>query len=149
MSTTFEQRRPWYSVSLNIPGCPSPCVQLNSCYNSMSRYTDCALSQVRGPKSARIYSELQKQLHPESQQEVLVLRGGFTEFAQQYKVRRIGCSQDISQGMELMGMPHSVCRMIPLWWRSITGKTASRTLSSRKAKAEYRSIVLVDSMYHE
>ena len=51
------------------------------------RSVDCALSQVRGPKSARIYSEMQKQLHPDSQQEVLVLRGGFTEFAQQYKVR--------------------------------------------------------------
>jgi hypothetical protein len=32
---------------------------------------------------------MQKELHPDSPQEVLVLRGGFTEFAQQYKVGRL------------------------------------------------------------
>ncbi|KAJ7643919.1 hypothetical protein FB45DRAFT_736751, partial [Roridomyces roridus] len=45
----------------------------------------CALSQERGPKSARIYKEVRD--HPQSKesvQEVYVLRGGFTEFQQQY-----------------------------------------------------------------
>ncbi|GHJ86224.1 hypothetical protein NliqN6_2626 [Naganishia liquefaciens] len=45
----------------------------------------CALSQQRGPKAARIYSEIQKQLNPDSRQEVLVLREGFTGFQQRYR----------------------------------------------------------------
>ncbi|KAJ9109544.1 hypothetical protein QFC20_003288 [Naganishia adeliensis] len=45
----------------------------------------CALSQQRGPKAARIYSEIQKELNPDSKQEVLVLRDGFTGFQELYK----------------------------------------------------------------
>lgn len=46
----------------------------------------CALSQVRGPKAARIYSEIQKELNPEKKQEVYVLRDGFGGFQQLYRV---------------------------------------------------------------
>ncbi|KAG8950303.1 hypothetical protein FRC03_012912 [Tulasnella sp. 419] len=47
----------------------------------------CALSQVRGPKSARMYAEArQEKLKDEApDQEVLVLRGGFTEFQAAYR----------------------------------------------------------------
>lgn len=48
----------------------------------------CALSQARGPKSARIFAESRDAHLPEeeeSPQEVLVLRGGFTEFQAQFK----------------------------------------------------------------
>jgi hypothetical protein len=34
----------------------------------------------------QIYSEIQKQLNPDSKQEVLVLREGFTGFQQRYRV---------------------------------------------------------------
>ncbi|KAI7869071.1 Rhodanese-like protein [Spinellus fusiger] len=37
----------------------------------------CALSQVRGPKSARIYNEAKQHLRPNSSQQVKVLRYGF------------------------------------------------------------------------
>lgn len=45
----------------------------------------CALSQVRGPKAARIYAETTDEVRKRGgdapiPQEVLVLRGGFTEF---------------------------------------------------------------------
>ncbi|KAI5121077.1 hypothetical protein M0805_008590 [Coniferiporia weirii] len=44
----------------------------------------CALSQERGPKAARIYSELRSEQEEkegkEKSHEVYVLRGGFTEF---------------------------------------------------------------------
>ncbi|KAL5482470.1 IBP1 [Sanghuangporus weigelae] len=44
----------------------------------------CALSQQRGPKAARIYSELRSELNEKEGKEkdftVYVLRGGFTEF---------------------------------------------------------------------
>ncbi|EIN12921.1 Rhodanese-like protein [Punctularia strigosozonata HHB-11173 SS5] len=48
----------------------------------------CALSQVRGPKAARIYSQTRDMLQSEGQDkahEVLVLRGGFTEFQAKFK----------------------------------------------------------------
>ncbi|QRW06591.1 Dual specificity phosphatase, catalytic domain [Ceratobasidium sp. AG-Ba] len=48
----------------------------------------CALSQQRGPKAARIYAETRNnRLNPgeTSQQEIYVLRGGFTEFQSQFK----------------------------------------------------------------
>ncbi|TFK27697.1 Rhodanese-like protein [Coprinopsis marcescibilis] len=46
----------------------------------------CALSQVRGPKAARIYEEAKKKLYPdEDKQEVAVLRDGFTQFQVKYK----------------------------------------------------------------
>ncbi|TIC54075.1 Rhodanese-like protein [Wallemia mellicola] len=45
----------------------------------------CALSQVRGPKSARIYAETRKNLLPDAKpQEIYVLRGGFTQFQAKY-----------------------------------------------------------------
>ncbi|EJC97820.1 Rhodanese-like protein [Fomitiporia mediterranea MF3/22] len=44
----------------------------------------CALSQARGPKAARIYSELRSELQEKEGKDkdfdVYVLRGGFTEF---------------------------------------------------------------------
>lgn len=51
----------------------------------------CALSQVRGPKAARIYAESTDEVRqrggdaPRADQEVLVLRGGYTEFQALYK----------------------------------------------------------------
>ncbi|KAG8693948.1 hypothetical protein FRC08_008795 [Ceratobasidium sp. 394] len=48
----------------------------------------CSLSQQRGPKAARIYAETRNnRLNPgeTSQQEVYVLRGGFTEFQALFK----------------------------------------------------------------
>ncbi|KAH6912607.1 Rhodanese-like domain-containing protein [Coprinopsis sp. MPI-PUGE-AT-0042] len=48
----------------------------------------CALSQVRGPKAARIYEETRKNLFPEAgdkPQEVAVLVDGFTQFQVKYK----------------------------------------------------------------
>ncbi|KIJ54626.1 hypothetical protein M422DRAFT_24536 [Sphaerobolus stellatus SS14] len=50
----------------------------------------CALSQVRGPKSARIYAETRDAIvaddsQPSKQQEVLVLQGGFAALQAAYK----------------------------------------------------------------
>ncbi|KAH9948895.1 Rhodanese-like protein [Amylocystis lapponica] len=48
----------------------------------------CALSQVRGPKAARIYAETRDLLQAkgeDSPHEVLVLRGGFQDFQEKYK----------------------------------------------------------------
>ncbi|KAG8682157.1 hypothetical protein FRC08_015151 [Ceratobasidium sp. 394] len=48
----------------------------------------CALSQLRGPKAARIYAETRNnRLNPgeTSQQEIFVLRGGFTTFQALFK----------------------------------------------------------------
>ncbi|KAG9103410.1 hypothetical protein FRC06_010944, partial [Ceratobasidium sp. 370] len=48
----------------------------------------CALSQLRGPKAANIYVDTRNnRLNPgdTSQQEIYVLRGGFTEFQELYK----------------------------------------------------------------
>lgn len=51
----------------------------------------CALSQVRGPKAARIYAETRQNMLQETepnQPEVLILRDGFTQFQVKYKVCR-------------------------------------------------------------
>nr|GAT52251.1 predicted protein [Mycena chlorophos] len=45
----------------------------------------CALSQVRGPKAARMYAETRQNLHIPGEQQVLVLNGGFTEFQRKFK----------------------------------------------------------------
>ncbi|KAH7103328.1 Rhodanese-like domain-containing protein [Auriculariales sp. MPI-PUGE-AT-0066] len=45
----------------------------------------CALSQQRGPKAARIYAETLQQRYPDSKQDVVVLRGGFTDFQSLYR----------------------------------------------------------------
>ncbi|KAL0088159.1 Rhodanese-like domain-containing protein [Phycomyces blakesleeanus] len=45
----------------------------------------CALSQVRGPKSARIYNETKSLLKPESTQQVKILRGGFEGWHAKFK----------------------------------------------------------------
>ncbi|KAJ3513430.1 hypothetical protein NMY22_g15045 [Coprinellus aureogranulatus] len=47
----------------------------------------CALSQVRGPKAARIYEETRKNLYPDEADdvEVVVLRNGFQGFQAQFK----------------------------------------------------------------
>jgi len=47
----------------------------------------CALSQSRGPTAARQYDDRRKQLQndDDGEQEVLILRGGFTEFQQKFK----------------------------------------------------------------
>ncbi|KAI9024926.1 Rhodanese-like protein [Phycomyces nitens] len=48
----------------------------------------CALSQVRGPKSARIYNETKNLLRPDSSQQsykVKVLRGGFEGWHAKFK----------------------------------------------------------------
>ncbi|KAJ7486139.1 Rhodanese-like domain-containing protein [Mycena galericulata] len=47
----------------------------------------CALSQMRGPKAARIYEETRRNLNvaQEKPQEVYVLRDGFTEFQRKFK----------------------------------------------------------------
>ncbi|KIY64479.1 Rhodanese-like protein [Cylindrobasidium torrendii FP15055 ss-10] len=48
----------------------------------------CALSQVRGPKAARIYAETRQNMLQEAepnQPEVLILRDGFTQFQVKYK----------------------------------------------------------------
>ncbi|KAF7314517.1 Rhodanese domain-containing protein [Mycena kentingensis (nom. inval.)] len=47
----------------------------------------CALSQARGPKAARIYEETRQNLNIPAEhgpQEVLILRGGFTEFQRKF-----------------------------------------------------------------
>lgn len=45
----------------------------------------CALSQARGPKAARIYAESRQNLLPNAkEQEIMVLRGGFTQFQAKY-----------------------------------------------------------------
>ncbi|TIA89249.1 hypothetical protein E3P99_02166 [Wallemia hederae] len=45
----------------------------------------CALSQARGPKAARIYAESRQELLPDAkEQEIMVLRGGFTQFQAKY-----------------------------------------------------------------
>ncbi|KAI9481033.1 MAG: Rhodanese-like domain-containing protein [Benjaminiella poitrasii] len=48
-------------------------------------YFHCALSQVRGPKSARIYSETVKNLGRKSDQQVKVLRNGFEGWHAKYR----------------------------------------------------------------
>jgi len=47
----------------------------------------CALSQARGPKAARKYNDRRNQLLDENDtpHEVLILRGGFTEFQEKFK----------------------------------------------------------------
>ncbi|GJE99838.1 Rhodanese-like protein [Phanerochaete sordida] len=48
----------------------------------------CALSQVRGPKAARIYAETRSLLQAEGEDiphEVLVLRGGFSDFQAKFR----------------------------------------------------------------
>ncbi|KAI0300319.1 Rhodanese-like domain-containing protein [Russula brevipes] len=47
----------------------------------------CALSQQRGPKAARQYKDRRNQLQKDNDtpQEVLILRGGFTEFQAKFK----------------------------------------------------------------
>jgi len=46
----------------------------------------CSLSQVRGPKAARIYSETRKNvLDKDIQHEVAILRDGFSQFQVKYK----------------------------------------------------------------
>ncbi|KAI0074113.1 Rhodanese-like protein [Panus rudis PR-1116 ss-1] len=48
----------------------------------------CALSQVRGPKAARIYAETRNLLQSKGQDiphQVYVLRGGFSDFQAKYK----------------------------------------------------------------
>ncbi|EJD50542.1 Rhodanese-like protein, partial [Auricularia subglabra TFB-10046 SS5] len=45
----------------------------------------CALSQQRGPKAARIYAETLNARYPDTKQEVVVLRGGFTDFQAVYR----------------------------------------------------------------
>jgi len=47
----------------------------------------CALSQSRGPKAAHQYNDRRKQLQNDDDgpQEVLILRGGFTEFQEKFK----------------------------------------------------------------
>ncbi|KAG2197235.1 hypothetical protein INT47_003610 [Mucor saturninus] len=48
-------------------------------------YFHCALSQVRGPKSARIYSETMNNLGIESDQKVKILRNGFEGWHAKYR----------------------------------------------------------------
>ncbi|OBZ82601.1 Dual specificity phosphatase ibp1 [Choanephora cucurbitarum] len=48
-------------------------------------YFHCALSQVRGPKSARIYSETINNLGKETDQKVKILRYGFEGWHSKYK----------------------------------------------------------------
>lgn len=53
----------------------------------------CALSQVRGPKAARMYSEVRKEILGEKEgkeQEVLVLRQGFSGFQSKFRVSEKG-----------------------------------------------------------
>ncbi|KAH9851699.1 Rhodanese-like protein [Lenzites betulinus] len=48
----------------------------------------CALSQVRGPKAARIYAEARDQLEGDGEDiphQVLVLQGGFSDFQAKYR----------------------------------------------------------------
>lgn len=48
----------------------------------------CALSQVRGPKAARVYAETRDSLEAEGKDkahEVLILQGGFTDFQAKFK----------------------------------------------------------------
>ncbi|KAF9046086.1 Rhodanese-like domain-containing protein [Panaeolus papilionaceus] len=46
----------------------------------------CALSQVRGPKAARVYAETRRNiLDKDIDHEVVVLRDGFTEFQAKYR----------------------------------------------------------------
>ncbi|CAG8647817.1 2865_t:CDS:2, partial [Paraglomus occultum] len=45
----------------------------------------CALSQRRGPSSARVYSETLSQKSTETSQKVQILRGGFVLWQEKYK----------------------------------------------------------------
>lgn len=46
----------------------------------------CTLSQVRGPKAARIYSETRRNIQNDGlPQEVVILRNGFSQFQLKYK----------------------------------------------------------------
>lgn len=48
-------------------------------------YFHCALSQVRGPKSARIYSETMNNLGVQTDQKVKILRNGFEGWHAKYR----------------------------------------------------------------
>ncbi|ORX44791.1 Rhodanese-like protein [Hesseltinella vesiculosa] len=48
-------------------------------------YFHCALSQVRGPKCARIYNEYKALQGIEDEQQVKVLRGGFEGWQEKYR----------------------------------------------------------------
>ncbi|CAO3676310.1 hypothetical protein G6F70_003925 [Rhizopus microsporus] len=51
-------------------------------------YFHCALSQVRGPKSARIYSETLQNLGVKTDQKVKILRYGFEGWHLRYKLEK-------------------------------------------------------------
>ncbi|CAO3659021.1 unnamed protein product [Rhizopus stolonifer] len=51
-------------------------------------YFHCALSQVRGPKSARIYSETLSNLGVSTDQEVKIIRYGFEGWHLRYKLEK-------------------------------------------------------------
>ncbi|KAI7905299.1 Rhodanese-like domain-containing protein [Cokeromyces recurvatus] len=78
----------------NIPGAIN--VPANEMYDKVNNliteyskvpiiYFHCALSQVRGPKSARIYMETLKNLNKNCDQKVKVLRNGFEGWHAKYR----------------------------------------------------------------
>ncbi len=60
----------------------------------------CALSQVRGPKAARVYAETRQNVlkEPEQAAEVYILRDGFTQFQVKFKVSFFGCVVELIVG---------------------------------------------------
>ncbi|CAG8574451.1 13567_t:CDS:2 [Ambispora gerdemannii] len=78
----------------NIPGCvnvPSS-VFVDNLHQMIKGYSQvpqiifhCALSQVRGPKSARIYQEALTLNSIKTNQKILILSGGFVEWQKRYK----------------------------------------------------------------
>jgi len=80
----------------NIPNCRrAPSVTFSDTLDDLVRDTKgvpqvifhCALSQSRGPTAARQYNDRCNQLQKDGDisHEVLILRGGFTEFQQKFK----------------------------------------------------------------
>ena len=83
----------------NIPSTTFPDEVQGLAYGPLKDYKQvifhCHLSQQRGPKAAGQYAQARqaalesgKLKEEESKQEVLVLRGGFSEFQDKYKVGR-------------------------------------------------------------
>ncbi|KAJ3105756.1 hypothetical protein HDU97_007576 [Phlyctochytrium planicorne] len=78
----------------HIPGAKN--IPAHELLDNMDAYADdlkkprklifhCALSQVRGPKAANAYNAYLREIAATSDQEVLILRGGFTTWQYKYK----------------------------------------------------------------
>ncbi|ORZ19401.1 Rhodanese-like domain-containing protein [Absidia repens] len=74
--------------ALNVPASKilDSASELAQKYSTVPKvYFHCALSQVRGPKSARIYNEFLHLQGISTQQQVMVIRRGFEGWQEKYK----------------------------------------------------------------